>query len=70
MPPEVDVHLLPTGRRPTMRYNDFTRSAELISMAYEASSDYLAGRRPVTAGGRPVEGVAAPAGGSPPEWGR
>ena len=27
-----------------MRYDDFTRSAELMSLAYEASSDYLAGR--------------------------
>jgi NTE family protein len=44
MPDDVDVHLLPTGETPPMRYNDFTRSAELISQAYEASSDYLAGR--------------------------
>jgi NTE family protein len=44
VPPEVEVHLLPTGQTPTMRYNDFTRSAELMSLAYEASSDYLAGR--------------------------
>ena len=27
-----------------MRFDDFTRSAELMSLAYEASSDYLAGR--------------------------
>jgi NTE family protein len=44
VPPEVEVHLLPTGQTPSMRYNDFTRSAELMSLAYEASSDYLAGR--------------------------
>jgi NTE family protein len=44
MPADVDVHLLPTGQTPTMRYDDFTRSAELIRLAYEASSDYLAGR--------------------------
>jgi NTE family protein len=44
VPPDVEVHLLPTGQTPTMRYNDFTRSAELMSLAYEASSDYLAGR--------------------------
>ena len=44
VPSDVDVHLLPTGQTPTMRFNDFTRSAELMSLAYEASSDYLAGR--------------------------
>jgi NTE family protein len=43
MPAEVEVHLLPTGQTPTMRYNDFTRSAELIALAYEASRAYLAG---------------------------
>lgn len=43
MPADVDVHLLPTGQTPTMRYNDFTRSAELIALAYEASSAYLSG---------------------------
>src|SRR5262245_64399755 len=41
MPPTVRVHLLPTGQTPTMRYNDFTRSAELIAMAYEATREYL-----------------------------
>jgi NTE family protein len=44
MPPHIDVHLLPTGQTPHMRYNDFTRTSELISLAYEASSAYLAGR--------------------------
>ena len=44
VPPEIDVHLLPTGQTPSMRYNDFTRSAELVALAYEASDDYLAGR--------------------------
>jgi NTE family protein len=41
MPAGVEVHLLPTGQTPTMRYNDFTRSAELIALAYEASREYL-----------------------------
>jgi NTE family protein len=41
MPPGIEVHLLPTGQTPTMRYNDFTRSAELIALAYEASRAYL-----------------------------
>lgn len=44
MPSSIDVHLLPTGQTPYMRYNDFTRTSELISLAYEASSAYLAGR--------------------------
>ncbi|HKA82427.1 MAG TPA: patatin-like phospholipase family protein, partial [Acidimicrobiales bacterium] len=44
MRPGIDVHLLPTGQTPYMRYNDFTRTSELISLAYEASSAYLAGR--------------------------
>lgn len=44
VPVDVDVHLLPTGQTPSMRFDDFTRSAELMSLAYEASSDYLAGR--------------------------
>jgi NTE family protein len=57
MPAGVDVHLLPTGEAPDLRYNDFTRTSELISLAYEASSDYLAGRP-----SRP----ALPAGGSSP----
>jgi NTE family protein len=56
VPPDVDVHLLPTGQTPTMRYNDFTRSAELMALAYEASGDYLAGRpaRPAVPVGSPV----------------
>jgi NTE family protein len=44
MPSDIELHLLPTGQAPLMRYNDFTRTSELISLAYEASSAYLAGR--------------------------
>jgi NTE family protein len=54
MPQEVDLHLLPHGQPPVMRYNDFTRAAELISAAYQASTDYLEGR------GVPDEALAAP----------
>lgn len=54
MPPEVDLHLLPHGQPPVMRYNDFTRTAELIAAAYEASTDYLEGR------GTPDEQLDAP----------
>jgi NTE family protein len=43
LPRGIDLHLLPTGQTPTMRYNDFTRSAELIALAYEASAAYLDG---------------------------
>jgi NTE family protein len=41
LPPAVELHLLPHGQPPLMRYNDFTRTPELISTAYEASSAYL-----------------------------
>jgi NTE family protein len=41
VPPSVELHLLPHGQPPQMRYNDFTRTPELISTAYEASSAYL-----------------------------
>jgi NTE family protein len=44
MPADVDLHLLPHGQPPLMRYNDFTRAAELIDAAYVASTDYLEGR--------------------------
>jgi NTE family protein len=44
MPSDIDLHLLPTGQTPYMRYNDFTRTSELISLAYEASSAYAGGR--------------------------
>jgi NTE family protein len=50
--PDVDVHVLPHGQPPVMRYNDFTRSPELIATAYDASEAYL------------EENVTAPA--SPP----
>lgn len=44
MPHEVDLHMLPHGQPPVMRYNDFTKAPELIAAAYEASTDYLEGR--------------------------
>jgi NTE family protein len=44
MPADVDLHLLPHGQPPLMRYNDFTRAAELIEAAYQASTDYIEGR--------------------------
>ncbi len=57
LPPDVDVHVLPTGETPRMRFNDFTHSATLIARAHEATASYLddlaAGRRPPS----PVDGL-------------
>jgi hypothetical protein len=39
--PDVTLHVLPHGQPLVMRYNDFTRTAELIATAYEASGAYL-----------------------------
>jgi NTE family protein len=66
VPPDVVVHLLPTGQTPAMRYNDFTRSAELIELAYQASTDYLAGRpsRPEMPAGGPGAEIEAGDGGA------
>jgi NTE family protein len=68
MPPDIDVHLLPTGQTPAMRYNDFTRSAELVRVAYEATSDYLAGRpaRPEMPAGTPEPSQVATGNGDAP----
>jgi len=41
LPEGVTAHVLPHGQPPLMRYNDFTRTPELITTAYEASSAYL-----------------------------
>ena len=53
MPPGVEVHVLPAGDRPKMRYNDFTHTGTLIDVAYAASSAYLADR----AAGVPIPSV-------------
>ncbi len=68
MPADIDVHLLPTGQTPAMRYNDFTRSAELVRVAYEATSDYLAGRpaRPEMPAGAPEPSQVATGNGDAP----
>jgi NTE family protein len=44
MPPGVELHVLPGGDRPKMRFNDFTHTGTLIDVAYAASSAYLAER--------------------------
>lgn len=41
LPETITLHVLPHGQPPLMRYNDFTRTPELITTAYEASNDYL-----------------------------
>jgi NTE family protein len=56
LPPDVDVHVLPTGETPRMRFNDFTHSATLIARAHEATAAYLAD---LTAGRRPSSPVDA-----------
>jgi len=58
--PDVDVHVLPHGQPPVMRYNDFTRSPELISTAYEASMAYLKAQVPAPAGTERRRGLRRP----------
>lgn len=41
VPEGIEVHVLPTGETPRMRFNDFTRSAQLMRLAHEASRSYL-----------------------------
>jgi NTE family protein len=63
LPPSIELHLLPHGQPPLMRYNDFTRTPELISTAYEASTAYLQAlsrpRRSPGASPRPTPPTAA-----------
>ncbi len=58
LPQNVEAIVLPTGDTPSLRFNDFTRSAELIRSAYAASQRFLDGDvdddAPLPAGGRPV----------------
>jgi NTE family protein len=41
LPQGIDAVVLPTGQPPLMRFNDFTRSGELIAAAYHASERFL-----------------------------
>lgn len=41
LPADVDVHLMPHGHPPQLRFHDFDRSDELMRQAYMASSAYL-----------------------------
>jgi NTE family protein len=44
LPSGIDAVVLPTGQPPNLRFNDFTRSPELIGAAYSASAAFLDGR--------------------------
>lgn len=41
IPSDIEVLVLPPGTTPTIRYNDFGHSDEMISAAYLASSEFL-----------------------------
>ena len=61
LPSHVRVHLLPHGHLPHLRYDDFSRAAELIDTAYHASTAYLDehgshGPRHLTAAATPTAG--------------
>lgn len=43
LPPEVEAIVLPTGATPSLRYNDFSKSGELLDGAYAASDRFLDG---------------------------
>jgi NTE family protein len=42
LPPNVEAVLLPTGSPPDLPFNDFSRTGELITNAYEATAAFLA----------------------------
>ena len=52
VPDHCVVHRLPAGSNPRLRFDDFSQSAELAELAYQASAEYLrTGRSP-----KPVAG--------------
>ena len=59
LPEGVEAIVLPTGQTPALRFNDFTRSGELIRSAYAATERFLDGvvdyEGPLPAGDRPTE---------------
>ena len=60
LPPAVEAIVLPTGATPSLRYNDFSKSAELLDGAYAASDRFLDGAvdddAPLPLGDRPEGG--------------
>jgi NTE family protein len=58
LPPHVDLVMMPRGEATEPRFDDFSRTEELINQAYGASAahlDALAGRSPVDEPAMPVE---------------
>lgn len=57
LPSNVEAIVLPTGTTQSLRYNDFTKSAELILAAHSAAGRFLDGQvddqEPLPAGDRP-----------------
>ncbi len=41
VPPHCVIHRLPAGSNPRLRFDDFSRAAELSDLAYDATSEYL-----------------------------
>ena len=62
LPPWVEAIVLPTGDTPSLRYNDFTHSGELMLAAHTASQQFLDrdvdDAAPIPAGGRPVHAAS------------
>jgi NTE family protein len=62
LPPHVDLVMLPRGAPTEPRFDDFSRTEELINLAYGATAahlDALAGGEAVEAPAMPVEDLAA-----------
>jgi NTE family protein len=62
LPDGVEAIVLPTGDTPSLRYDDFTRSAELILASHTASRQFLERdvdeAAPLPAGGRPAHAAS------------
>jgi NTE family protein len=62
LPPGVEAIVLPTGDTPSLRYNDFTRSAELVRAAHTATQQFLDrdvdDAEPLPPGGRPIHAAS------------
>ena len=62
LPHGVEAIVLPTGQARTLRFNDFTQSAQMVDTAYEATHRFLEGavqeHGPLPAGDRPAEAAS------------
>jgi hypothetical protein len=58
----VEAIVLPMGETRTLRFNDFTQSADMIHTAYVATDRFLEGtvddHGPLPAGDRPMEAAS------------